>query len=150
MPERRQAEAARIREKYPDRIPVWNLFLTSKVLSISYIMCLNFVVHYFPDAIQVIVEKAERSDIPDIDKKKLVYILIIISLYPYFMKFVHIWILVIFETLLFYEIFVSYLVRLEFLTLLACWIGIITVMFSVNSINWIYHMWSRLRLCASI
>ncbi|KAK6132952.1 hypothetical protein DH2020_033336 [Rehmannia glutinosa] len=39
--ERRQAEAARIREKYPDRIPV-------------------------------IVEKAERSDIPDIDKKKSV------------------------------------------------------------------------------
>ncbi|KAK4482104.1 hypothetical protein RD792_007416 [Penstemon davidsonii] len=39
MGERRQAEAARIREKYPDRIPV-------------------------------IVEKAERSDIPDIDKKK--------------------------------------------------------------------------------
>ncbi|MBA0811832.1 hypothetical protein Gohar_025847, partial [Gossypium harknessii] len=38
---RRQAEAGRIREKYPDRIPV-------------------------------IVEKAERSDIPDIDKKKLV------------------------------------------------------------------------------
>ncbi|KAG5578889.1 hypothetical protein H5410_049516 [Solanum commersonii] len=38
--ERRQAEAARIREKYPDRIPV-------------------------------IVEKAERSDIPDIDKKKV-------------------------------------------------------------------------------
>lgn len=37
--EKRQAEAARIRDKYPDRIPV-------------------------------IVEKAERSDIPDIDKKK--------------------------------------------------------------------------------
>ncbi|KAL2466976.1 Autophagy-related protein 8c [Abeliophyllum distichum] len=37
--ERRQAEAARIREKYPDRIPV-------------------------------IVEKAELSDIPDIEKKK--------------------------------------------------------------------------------
>ncbi|XP_057996607.1 autophagy-related protein 8C-like [Hevea brasiliensis] len=37
--ERRQAEAARIREKYPDRIPV-------------------------------IVEKAGRSDVPDIDKKK--------------------------------------------------------------------------------
>ncbi|KAJ4833723.1 Autophagy- protein 8f [Turnera subulata] len=35
----RRAEAARIREKYPDRIPV-------------------------------IVEKAERSDIPNIDKKK--------------------------------------------------------------------------------
>lgn len=95
-------------------------FLHRKVLSISYIMCLNFVFHYFPDAIQVIVEKAERSDIPDIDKKKLVYILIIISLYPYFMKFVHLWILVIFETLLYYEIFVSCLVRLESLTLLAC------------------------------
>jgi GABA(A) receptor-associated protein len=39
--EKRQAEANRIREKYPDRIPV-------------------------------IVEKAERSDIPDIDKKKSV------------------------------------------------------------------------------
>ncbi|XP_017617216.1 autophagy-related protein 8C-like isoform X1 [Gossypium arboreum] len=37
--ERRQAESGRIREKYPDRVPV-------------------------------IVEKAERSDIPDIDKKK--------------------------------------------------------------------------------
>ncbi|XAR65650.1 hypothetical protein NMG60_11009826 [Bertholletia excelsa] len=37
--ERRQAESARIRQKYPDRVPV-------------------------------IVEKAERSDIPDIDKKK--------------------------------------------------------------------------------
>ncbi|XP_041991379.1 autophagy-related protein 8C-like [Salvia splendens] len=37
--EKRQAESARIREKYPDRIPV-------------------------------IVEKAERSDVPDIDKKK--------------------------------------------------------------------------------
>uniref|UniRef100_A0A9I9CLN0 Autophagy-related protein n=1 Tax=Cucumis melo TaxID=3656 RepID=A0A9I9CLN0_CUCME len=37
--EKRKAEAARIREKYPDRIPV-------------------------------IVEKAERSDIPSIDKKK--------------------------------------------------------------------------------
>ncbi|XAR67441.1 hypothetical protein NMG60_11002205 [Bertholletia excelsa] len=37
--ERRRAEAARIREKYPDKIPV-------------------------------IVEKAERSDILDIDKKK--------------------------------------------------------------------------------
>ncbi|WVZ12969.1 hypothetical protein V8G54_017499 [Vigna mungo] len=39
FPEKRRAEAARIREKYPDRIPV-------------------------------IVEKAERSDIPSIDKKK--------------------------------------------------------------------------------
>lgn len=37
--ERRQAESARIREKYPDRVPV-------------------------------IVERAEKTDIPDIDKKK--------------------------------------------------------------------------------
>ncbi|KAL4423822.1 hypothetical protein ABPG75_001123 [Micractinium tetrahymenae] len=37
--EKRQAEAARIRDKYPDRIPV-------------------------------IVERADRSNIPDIDKKK--------------------------------------------------------------------------------
>ncbi|KAG5622906.1 hypothetical protein H5410_008124 [Solanum commersonii] len=37
--ERRQSESSRIREKYPDRIPV-------------------------------IVEKAEKSDVPDIDKKK--------------------------------------------------------------------------------
>nr|QAR18130.1 ATG8f3 [Nicotiana benthamiana] len=37
--EKRRAEASRIREKYPDRIPV-------------------------------IVEKAEKSDIPNIDKKK--------------------------------------------------------------------------------
>lgn len=39
--ERRQAEAGRIREKYPERVPV-------------------------------IVEKAVKSDIADIDKKKLV------------------------------------------------------------------------------
>jgi hypothetical protein len=38
-PEKRKSEAARIREKYPDRIPV-------------------------------IVEKADKSDIVDIDKKK--------------------------------------------------------------------------------
>ncbi|CAF1839007.1 unnamed protein product [Brassica oleracea var. botrytis] len=37
--ERRQIEASRIRDKYPDRVPV-------------------------------IVEKAERSDVPNIDKKK--------------------------------------------------------------------------------
>ncbi|RWW86281.1 hypothetical protein BHE74_00004947, partial [Ensete ventricosum] len=50
--ERRQAEAARIREKYPDRIPVSNWL----------------IIH------EVIVEKAERSDILDIDKKKLVFL----------------------------------------------------------------------------
>ncbi|RLN72518.1 hypothetical protein BBJ28_00009488 [Nothophytophthora sp. Chile5] len=47
--EKRQAEAQRIRSKYPDRIPVraplWYELL-------------------------VICEKADRSDIPDIDKKK--------------------------------------------------------------------------------
>ncbi|KAK6240027.1 hypothetical protein QUC31_005496 [Theobroma cacao] len=45
--EKRRAEAARIREKYPDRIPGNDVY------------CFN-----------VIVEKAERSDIPNIDKKK--------------------------------------------------------------------------------
>ncbi|XP_015083208.1 autophagy-related protein 8f isoform X1 [Solanum pennellii] len=43
--EKRRAEAARIREKYADRIPSF---------------C----------NMQVIVEKAEKSDIPNIDKKK--------------------------------------------------------------------------------
>ncbi|XP_052112339.1 autophagy-related protein 8C-like [Arachis duranensis] len=43
--ERRQAEASRIREKYPDRIPV-------------------------------IVERAEKSDVPEIDKKKCIEFLI--------------------------------------------------------------------------
>lgn len=51
--ERRQAEAARIREKYPERVPV-------------------------------IVEKAVKSDIPDIDKKKLVaYSLLLFYMYSY-------------------------------------------------------------------
>ena len=37
MPERRQAEAARIREKYPDRIPVKTFFLLR-----TYIIVLSF------------------------------------------------------------------------------------------------------------
>ncbi|KAH0884158.1 hypothetical protein HID58_060254, partial [Brassica napus] len=45
--ERRQIEASRIRDKYPDRVPM---------------KCM----------LQVIVEKAERSDVPNIDKKKSV------------------------------------------------------------------------------
>ncbi|XP_019238109.1 PREDICTED: autophagy-related protein 8C-like [Nicotiana attenuata] len=49
--ERRQAESSRIREKYPDRI----LYPYPSVL------CFH---------IQVIVEKAEKADISDIDKKK--------------------------------------------------------------------------------
>ncbi|CAN6691386.1 unnamed protein product [Malus baccata var. baccata] len=55
---RRQAEAARIREKYPDRIPV-------------------------------IVEKAERSDIPDIDKKKSVSVYISYSLLDWLLVMVN-------------------------------------------------------------
>ncbi|KAF1775448.1 Ubiquitin-related domain [Phytophthora cactorum] len=49
--EKRQAEAQRIRSKYPDRIPLTGLLTCVAV-------------------IQVICEKADRSDIPDIDKKK--------------------------------------------------------------------------------
>ncbi|KAM3396891.1 autophagy-related protein 8f [Capsicum galapagoense] len=45
--DKRRAEAARIREKYPDRIPVRIKFY-----------------------VNVIVEKAEKSEIPNIDKKK--------------------------------------------------------------------------------
>ncbi|KAE9459416.1 hypothetical protein C3L33_08676, partial [Rhododendron williamsianum] len=48
--EKRRAEAARIREKYSDRIPV------------RIKRCVKTPI--------VIVEKAERSDIPTIDKKK--------------------------------------------------------------------------------
>ncbi|RXH82856.1 hypothetical protein DVH24_003354 [Malus domestica] len=55
---RRQAEAARIREKYPDRIPV-------------------------------IVEKAERSDIPDIDKKKSVSVCISYALLDWLLVMVN-------------------------------------------------------------
>ncbi|KAB5569054.1 hypothetical protein DKX38_002847 [Salix brachista] len=58
--EKRRAEAARIREKYPDRIPVAGLAL------ILYGFDMKIV--GFVD--NVIVEKAERSDIPNIDKKK--------------------------------------------------------------------------------
>lgn len=67
MSERRQAESARIRDKYPDRIPVrflYRLFGCLHFLETLLLRCSHCV--------QVIVEKAERSDIPDIDKKKLV------------------------------------------------------------------------------
>jgi GABA(A) receptor-associated protein len=65
--ERRQAEANRIREKYPDRIPVRSFFLFMYFAYFSMMVCSN------PKQLpceQVIVEKAEKSDIPDIDKKK--------------------------------------------------------------------------------
>uniref|UniRef100_A0A7N2LEJ3 Autophagy-related protein n=1 Tax=Quercus lobata TaxID=97700 RepID=A0A7N2LEJ3_QUELO len=53
--EKRRAEAARIREKYPDRIPL-DKIKTDAAPKLK--------------SRKVIVEKAERSDIPNIDKKK--------------------------------------------------------------------------------
>ena len=52
----RKAEAERIRQKYPDRIPVCGFSCVSRVPS-----------DHGP---QVICEKADRTDIPTIDKKK--------------------------------------------------------------------------------
>lgn len=75
--ERRQAEAARIREKYPDRIPVINLILCFYLYAYMYRFVLFF---HSCSALQVIVEKAERSDIPDIDKKKFVTVLLFMIL----------------------------------------------------------------------
>lgn len=61
--EKRQAEAARIRDKYPDRIPVSGPGLP--VVPPVWLSCAQAC-----PILQVIVEKAEKSDIPDIDKKK--------------------------------------------------------------------------------
>ncbi|KAG2408359.1 Autophagy-related protein [Vigna angularis] len=79
--EKRRAEAARIREKYPDRIPVRTSSDFPLQLSVTDAVYVNHIsvaqeaseihVHlslYLLPA--VIVEKAERSDIPSIDKKK--------------------------------------------------------------------------------
>lgn len=73
--EKRQAEAARIREKYPDRIPVGlgragprrqrGVETPAGSRSSGASACPPLL-----PLLQVIVEKAERSDIPDIDKKK--------------------------------------------------------------------------------
>jgi GABA(A) receptor-associated protein len=57
--EKRKAEAERIRQKYPDRIPVR--------------YCLHFLRYVGAELchrLQVICEKADRTDIPTIDKKK--------------------------------------------------------------------------------
>jgi GABA(A) receptor-associated protein len=54
--EKRKAEAERIRQKYPDRIPV-NM--------VSYLSGFSHLIRS-----QVICEKADRTDIPTIDKKK--------------------------------------------------------------------------------
>jgi GABA(A) receptor-associated protein len=56
-PEKRKAEAERIRQKYPDRIPVRYLPHRARERA-----------HRRPE--QVICEKADRTDIPTIDKKK--------------------------------------------------------------------------------
>ena len=64
--EKRQAEAARIRDKYPDRIPV-RICCPASCLwhpSPTPFRAANLA------SLQVIVEKAEKSEIPDIDKKK--------------------------------------------------------------------------------
>ena len=63
FPEKRKAEAERIRQKYPDRIPV--SFTFPKELEIM----LSPNRHSLPLS-QVICEKADRTDIPTIDKKK--------------------------------------------------------------------------------
>ena len=56
----RQSEAKKIREKYPDRIPVcFTICVVKEVVN-----------HGVISIIQVIVEKVPRSTIPDIDKKK--------------------------------------------------------------------------------
>ncbi|KAB5564374.1 hypothetical protein DKX38_004428 [Salix brachista] len=84
--EKRRAEAARIREKYPDRIPGLDSLTpidTMRALSSSlypndltangfcFFMDLGCATVAVYDCIcYVIVEKAERSDIPNIDKKK--------------------------------------------------------------------------------
>lgn len=69
--ERRQAESARIREKYPDRIPVHLFFLCFYQVLFAYFT--EFFGIYISSVfylLQVIVERDEKSDIPDIDKKK--------------------------------------------------------------------------------
>ncbi|KAJ0745810.1 putative autophagy protein Atg8 ubiquitin [Helianthus annuus] len=62
-PEKRRAESTRIRDKYPDRVPVRHLTQTSYIYIVS-IFKLRKV------SFQVIVERAERSDLADIDKNK--------------------------------------------------------------------------------
>ncbi|KAI8545381.1 hypothetical protein RHMOL_Rhmol07G0035500 [Rhododendron molle] len=65
---KRHAEAARIREKYPDRIPC----LLSAAANANLLPVMDLLGFGKPRKfyVCVIVEKAERSDIPNIDKKK--------------------------------------------------------------------------------
>eukprot|EP01018_Ginkgo_biloba_P037338 Gb_21524 [translate_table: standard] len=65
--EKRKAEAGRIRDKYPDRIPVKH----GKTVGHGIWWFAGLVLGFdFTETVLVIVEKAERSDIPNIDKKK--------------------------------------------------------------------------------
>jgi GABA(A) receptor-associated protein len=69
--EKRKSEAERIRAKYPDRIPVSveiNCCLICHVRLIDVGLKISCRMPLLHD--QVICEKADRSDIPDIDKKK--------------------------------------------------------------------------------
>ena len=68
--EKRQAEAARIRDKYPDRIPVRLRVLGSWIACASHLGPSRSPAEDLLPRVQVIVEKADKSDIPDIDKKK--------------------------------------------------------------------------------
>ena len=70
MSERRQAEASRIREKYPDRIPVRLYSIDCICVYLFIFFSFEALLFKYGNSVQVIVEKADRSDIPDIDKKK--------------------------------------------------------------------------------
>ena len=73
--EKRKAEAERIRQKYPDRIPVSGNVPFSRVENYSVMMEQDSLSQSYgsradASSSQVICEKAEKSDIPTIDKKK--------------------------------------------------------------------------------
>lgn len=76
--EKRQAEAARIREKYSDRIPVRCLNTAFTLSQLSWIGMMEFLgivatcTTCQVMCVQVIVERADKTNIPDIDKKKWV------------------------------------------------------------------------------
>ena len=69
LAEKRQAEAARIRDKYPDRIPV-RLRVLGRWIDRASLFGPSLRHSRTCPRAQVIVEKADKSDIPDIDKKK--------------------------------------------------------------------------------
>lgn len=96
MAERRQIESSRIRDKYPDRIPVMFL-LTFVCLYFSvYVLLCSFNNSKY--MLQVIVERAERSDVPNIDKKKWVLMTFffcssfLLTTYEFYASFVYLWV----------------------------------------------------------